>query len=157
MNNPKRSWLDGPQIPGEYDGIQESRWPGELLGLPEFGSGALASVRRRAGGVAIDWAICVIVASFINIFTHQLGGTSTLAMLLFILLGTLSVTFFARTPGQMLLGMGVGRIDIRDAHVGFVRACARSLLTCFVLPAAMVDSDGRGMHDRATGTAVILS
>ena len=39
---------------------------------------------------------------------------------------------------------------------GLARAAARTLLTIFVLPAAMVDTDGRGMHDRATGTAVIL-
>ena len=39
---------------------------------------------------------------------------------------------------------------------GALSAAARTLLTIFVLPAAMVDTDGRGMHDRATGTAVIL-
>jgi len=50
----------------------------------------------------------------------------------------------------------VARVDQRDQRVGFARAAARTLLTIFVLPAAMVDTDGRGMHDRATGTAVIL-
>ncbi|HAT1372413.1 TPA: RDD family protein, partial [Corynebacterium striatum] len=30
------------------------------------------------------------------------------------------------------------------------------ILTGFLFPAAMVDTDGRGIHDRATGTAVIM-
>jgi len=41
--------------------------------------------------------------------------------------------------------------------VGFGRAAVRTLLTGVIFPAAMVDADGRGMHDRATGTVVINS
>ncbi|MDO4760873.1 MAG: RDD family protein [Corynebacterium sp.] len=156
MANRKRSWLDGPEIPAEYNELGESRWPGEKLGLPKDGPGALASVARRSGGVFIDWIICWIVASFITMFTHVFGGTSTLTLMLFVVLGVVSVFFFARTPGQAFLGMGVARIDDRTARVGFVRALARTVFTIFVLPAAMVDTDGRGMHDRATGTAVVM-
>lgn len=151
-----RSWLDGPQIPGENDGLTESTWPGEKLGLPQSGPGALASVARRSGGVAIDWIMCWIVASFLHMFTDALGGTSTMTLMFFVILGSVSVALFARTPGQAVLGMGVARVDDRNARVGVVRAIARTLFTIFVLPAAMVDADGRGMHDRATGTAVIL-
>ena len=150
-----RTWLDGPTIPTPYDDTP-AKWPGEKLGLPQTGPGALASVARRAGGVAIDWVICWIVAGFLHMFTTYLGDTATLTLMLFVLLGIISVALFARTPGQALLGMGVARVDQRDQRVGFARAAARPLLTIFVLPAAMVDTDGRGMHDRATGTAVIL-
>ena len=52
--------------------------------------------------------------------------------------------------------MGVARVDKPGERVGFVRAFFRSLLTLFLLPPAITDSDMRGMHDRATGTAVIL-
>lgn len=155
MSDPKRSWLDGPAIPSEASSTELPAWPGEKLGLPKQGTGSLASVARRSGGVAIDWIICWIVAGFINIFTDVLGGTSTLTLILFIILGILSVVLFARTPGQAVLGMGVARIDVPDARVGVVRAIARTLFTIFILPAALVDVDGRGMHDRATGTAVI--
>ena len=89
-------------------------------------------------------------------FTDALGGTSTMTLMFFVVLGSVSVALFARTPGQAVLGMGVARVDDRNARVGVVRAIARTLFTIFVLPAAMVDADGRGMHDRATGTAVIL-
>lgn len=151
-----RTWLDGPTIPVPYDDDTPAKWPGEKLGLPQTGPGALASVARRAGGVAIDWVICWIVAGFLHMFTTYLGDTATLTLMLFVILGIISVALFARTPGQALLGMGVARVDQRDQRVGLARAAARTLLTIFVLPAAMVDTDGRGMHDRATGTAVIL-
>ena len=55
-----------------------------------------------------------------------------------------------------MMKMGVARVDKPGERVGFVRAFFRSLLTLFLLPPAITDSDMRGMHDRATGTAVIL-
>jgi hypothetical protein len=58
---------------------------------------------------------------------------------------------------MMFLRMGVARVDVGGARVGLWRAAVRTLLTAFVLPAALVDQDGRGMHDRATGTAVIMA
>ncbi|MHA2789404.1 RDD family protein [Corynebacterium sp. S7] len=155
MAERKRSWLDGPEIPGEYDEVGQGRWPGEKIGLPQKGPGSQASVARRAGAVLIDWVIAMIIASFILMFTDALGGQATLQLMVWIVMGILCGWLFARTPGMALLGMGVARIDVDGAQVGFWRAAVRTLLTAFVLPAALVDSDGRGMHDRATGTTVI--
>ncbi|WP_018297129.1 RDD family protein [Corynebacterium lubricantis] len=157
MAERKRSWLDGPQIPGENDEIGEGKWPGERIGLPEKGSGAQASVARRAGAVLIDWVIAMIIASFIIMFTDALGGQATVQLLVWIVIGIVGGWLFARTPGMALLGMGVARIDVDGARVGLWRAAVRTILTAFVLPAALVDSDGRGMHDRATGTTVIMA
>ena len=53
-----------------------------------------------------------------------------------------------------MLGMGVARVDATEP-VGLWRAALRTVLTGFVFPAAIVDADGRGMHDRATNTTVI--
>ena len=153
MAEHKRSWLDGPQIPAEKG---FSSYPGETFGLPKEGPGALASVGRRAAGVAIDWVICLIVASFITMFTTSLGGNATLTLILWLLVGIIGGFLFARTPGMAVLGMGVARVDQPGEKVGLWRAIVRTLLTAFVLPAALVDEDGRGMHDRGTGTAVIL-
>ncbi|AIU33110.1 MULTISPECIES: RDD family protein [Corynebacterium] len=156
MAKPKRSWLDGPEIPSQIDGDTPARWPGENLGLPQKGPGALGSVLRRSCGVLIDWGICLISATVIHMFTPALGGVSTATLILFFILGVISVWLFARTPGQAILGMGVARIDVRTEKVGFVRALVRTALTCFIFPAVLVDADGRGMHDRATGTAVVF-
>ena len=62
---------------------------------------------------------------------------------------------FGRTPGQAMLGMGVARVDVPGTRVGLWRSFLRSFLTLLLLPPAIQDSDLRGMHDRATGTAVV--
>ncbi|WP_051063939.1 RDD family protein [Corynebacterium doosanense] len=130
-------------------------WPGKIIGLPESGPGSMASVARRAGAVAIDWLISWIIAAFINMFTNALGDTATLTLLVWVVIGIIGGWLFARTPGMAVLRLGVARVDVAGARVGLWRAAVRTLLTMFVLPAAMVDVDGRGMHDRGTGTAVI--
>ncbi len=112
---------------------------------------------RRAGAVAIDWAICWAIAGFTVRLTDQLGDVATLTYILWLVLGILCGWLLARTPGMAALGMGVARVDAPGQRVGFWRAAVRTLLTGFILPAAMVDADGRGMHDRATGTTVIRS
>lgn len=157
MAEPRRSWLDGPQIPSEFDGPDgPSRWPGEALGLPEEGPGAMASVARRAGAVLLDWIACSIIARFVVMFTGAVDVPS-LTLFLWFAIGVIGGWLFARTPGMAMLGMGVARVDVGGARVGLWRAVVRTLLTAFILPAAMVDADGRGMHDRGTGTAVIRS
>lgn len=158
MAEEKRSWLDGPQIAGEKDDpYSPGKWPGEKIGLPEKGSGAQASVSRRAGAVFIDWIVASIIANFLVAFTDLHIGRAGTPLLVWVILGIICGWLFARTPGMAVLGMGVARIDVPGAHVGLWRAAVRTLLTAFVIPAAMVDTDGRGMHDRATGTTVIRS
>lgn len=68
--------------------------------------------------------------------------------------GLVSVSLFSFTPGQFIAGIQVARIDA-PARVGFVRALVRQLILLFVVPAVVTDMDGRGMHDRATGTALL--
>lgn len=129
-------------------------YPGEYLGMPKSGSGSQASVMRRMIAVGIDWLLCLGVATFAVSQTDALGDTATLTYLLWLALGILTGWLFARTPGMMALGMGVARVDTQ-APVGLWRAAVRTILTGFILPAALVDADGRGMHDRATNTTVI--
>jgi uncharacterized RDD family membrane protein YckC len=69
-----------------------------------------------------------------------------------------AVRLFGFTPGQLALGLAVVRLDVRTGgvhRVGLVRAAARGLLIALVIPALFTDSDGRGVHDRITGTAVV--
>jgi uncharacterized RDD family membrane protein YckC len=59
-----------------------------------------------------------------------------------------------KTLGQHLLGLRVVRVD-RTAAVTPWRAIVRTALLVILIPAVIVDKDGRGMHDRVTDTAVI--
>lgn len=155
MAEEKSTWLNGPSIPNDYAGGMAPRWPGEFLGLPKNGAGSLASIMRRVGGIAFDWFICLFLATIIERLWH-FAGVSTTTLLLFFVLGVVSVSLFARTPGQSIMRMGVARLDKPGTRVAFWQALVRTLLTVFIFPPVIVDADGRGMHDRATGTAVIL-
>lgn len=155
MAKPKRSWLDGPEIPADFDDPDApGRWPGEKLGLPQEGAGSLSSVARRIGGVCVDWGVSWVIAIVLSNFTDVLGDVATSTLIIFVILGWLTGWIFSRTPGHAVFGMGLARVDAEE-RVGWWRALVRPLLTILILPAVMVDADGRGLHDKATGTAVI--
>lgn len=154
--NKQRSWLEGPQLPGHNENpARPSAYPGENLGLPKTGPSSLASLFSRMGALLIDWIICYILALFITRMTNYLGDSATVTAIVFILLRTITVWLFAQSPGHAMVGIGVARIDDSSQRVGLVRAAARTILTFFLFPPVIQDTDGRGMHDRATGTAVI--
>lgn len=152
------SWLSGPTaaLPQRPDGAEPDKYKGESLGLPESGPGSLVSTGRRVGALMIDWLMSAGVAALL-IGNNALGGAlSTITLLIWLVVGVAAVTISSFTPGQFFLGISVARID-GPLKVGFVRALCRSLLLVFVVPAVITDVDGRGMHDRATGTALVRS
>ncbi len=75
-------------------------------------------------------------------------------LIVWFVLGVVSVRLFGFTPGQWVLGLRVVPADGR-AYVGTGRALARGLLIALVIPALFTDSDLRGLHDLATKTAVV--
>lgn len=149
-------WLEGPQVPGQYeDPTDLSPYPGKLLGLPESGRGSVASLSARLLALLIDWMLCWGIAALIASRTDALGGVPTLTLIVWILWRIITVWLFAQSPGHAIMGIGVARVDDPDKRVGLLRATVRTLLTVFLFPPIIQDTDGRGMHDRATGTAVI--
>lgn len=153
----KRSWLEGPQIPGENESLEDAQtgWPGRSLGLAASGPGSIASLGSRLLALLIDWIVCYAMAWLFVGQTHILGNEATVTMIFFILWRIVTEWLFAQTPGHAVVGIGVARIDDPDARVGLWRAAVRSVLTIFLFPPIIQDTDNRGMHDRATGTAVI--
>ncbi|SPM42158.1 Uncharacterized membrane protein YckC, RDD family [Mycobacterium numidiamassiliense] len=129
-------------------------YPGEALGLPESGPGSLAPMGRRVAALVIDWLISYGLA----LLALGLGGIrtqmlSTAILVIWLLLGLVSVRLFGFTPGQFALGLTVVSVDGRAAGIG--RLAVRGLLLALVVPALFTDWDGRGLHDRVTGTAVV--
>jgi uncharacterized RDD family membrane protein YckC len=130
----------------------EARYRGERLGLPESGPGSLAYSGRRTGAFLADLLMAWGVAA---LFT----GTrlpQNWSLLVWFLVAVFAVALFSFTPGQQLFGLRVQRVD-RDANVGLLRSVARAVLIFFIIPVAVWDGDGRGLHDRVTGTAVVRS
>ncbi|HKV22686.1 MAG TPA: RDD family protein, partial [Mycobacterium sp.] len=79
---------------------------------------------------------------------------STAVLVVWFVIGAVSVRLFGFTPGQYALGLIVIPVDNRE-HVGFGRALARGLLIALVIPPLFTDTDLRGLHDRLTMTAVV--
>ncbi|MDT7736575.1 MAG: hypothetical protein QOE12_3749 [Mycobacterium sp.] len=137
------------------DSGPSQEYPGQPLGLPEHGSGSLAGLGRRLAALLVDWLLAYGLAALgMTLGLISLPALSTAVLVIWLLLGVLSVRLFQFTPGQYALGLRVASVDQR-LLVGLGRATARGVLIAFVIPALFVDVDGRGIQDRVTGTAVV--
>ncbi|GAB2915083.1 RDD family protein [Rhodococcus aerolatus] len=155
------SWLGGDaSLPPTSDEPQSH--PGELLGLPAHGPGSLPGLGRRAAAVTLDWLMALAVAGLLP------GGRSTTTLLVWAAVGVVAVALFAFTPGQLVMGIRVvavptpaeaarGDVVSPAVAVGWRRALVRSLLLAVVLPAIIMDRDGRGLQDRLSSTALVRS
>jgi uncharacterized RDD family membrane protein YckC len=152
------SWLSGPD---SVDSGATDNYPGQALGLPEQGSRSLARSGRRFLALLIDWFIAyglaglAIPLGLLTADTLRYTWVGSVAVLvIWLLIGAASVRMYGFSPGQLALGLQVVTVDGR-LHVGLGRALIRGLLLAFVIPALFMDGDGRGLHDKATFTAVV--
>jgi uncharacterized RDD family membrane protein YckC len=110
---------------------------------------------RRLLALLIDWLIAyglALLALEFGAFSRAALSTAVLAI--WLVLGVVQVRLFGFTPGQLVLGLQVVAVDGR-APVGVGRLAARGALIGLVVPPLFTDSDGRGLQDRLTGTAVV--
>ncbi|WP_438352906.1 RDD family protein [Microbacterium sp. CJ88] len=129
--------------------LAESSYPGERLGLPDTGSGSVARIGRRLGAVAIDWA-CAVVLS-IAFFAYD--SIATIAI--FVVVQAVFIPTIGGSPGHRLVGLRLIRLG--GGWVGLWRPILRSVLLALVIPAAIWDTDHRGLHDKAAGTVLVRS
>ena len=103
----------------------------------------------------VDWLIAYGLAGM-GMAAGTFGSSflATAVLLIWFILGVAAVRLFGFTPGQYLLGLRVASVDNR-LHVGTGRAAVRGLLIALVIPALFTDSDGRGIQDRLSATAVV--
>jgi uncharacterized RDD family membrane protein YckC len=151
------SWLSGPE-PSESGtpGEGPAGYAGYRLGLPEYGSGSIARFGRRAGALLIDWLIGYGLAALaMTVGLVSLNTLSTAVLVVWFVLGVLSVRLFGFTPGQLVLGLMVVSVDGDGSGVGLGRALVRNILIVLVIPALFTDSDQRSLHDLASKTAVV--
>lgn len=125
---------------------------GEQLGLPEEGPGSIARPGRRLGALALDWGLCVLIA-YSLITDGYRPATSNWALLIFLVLGVLTVGTVGSTPGKRLFGLRV--VSVETGAVNPLRSVLRTVLLCLALPALIWDRDGRGLHDRLARTVEV--
>ena len=128
----------------------QERPRGASLGLPSDGPGSLAAFGTRVGAFLLDSLAAALVA---GLFTApDLPGNWSL--LSFGLITVVSLVVAGQTPGMRLLGLRLAH-PRPGARLAVWRAVVRTALLMLLVPALLVDADGRGLHDRLTGTAVV--
>jgi uncharacterized RDD family membrane protein YckC len=110
-----------------------------------------ANFGRRFAALIIDWALCLVVASFYA--NPQVVAWP--AVIVLVVLNTVGIGLFGQTPGMALAGLRC--VSILDGGaIGLPKALVRAVLLALLVPAVIMDSDRRGWHDRAAGSFVIL-
>ncbi|MGW0433862.1 RDD family protein [Micromonospora sp. NPDC003197] len=109
-----------------------------------------ADLGRRFGALIIDWVLCLLVANF---FGDPLrDGWPPVA----VLIGeyALFVGLFGQTPGMWMTRVRC----VSYAHggrIGVIRGLVRGALLAVVIPTLIMDSQRRGLHDRAVGSVML--
>ena len=149
------SWLSGPEPGSSSQDQVPNDYAGQRLGFPQTGPRSLARMGRRIAALFVDWLIAYGLAALAMTFgLVSMATLSTAVLVVWFVLGAVSLRLFGFTPGQFALGLMVVPVDGR-LHVGFGQALARGLLLALVVPPLITDSDLRGLQDRVTNTAVV--
>jgi uncharacterized RDD family membrane protein YckC len=152
--------VDDTTTEGHRDGSDELsvRYPGERFDLPERGAGSASSMGRRLLALIVD---CVLASLVTSLFVHpHLMRPETMqtlnywSILTWFLITAIGTAFFSATPGMMLVGVRVARLDGKPMLMP-VRAIVRAVLVAVVLPAVVWDVDHRGLQDKVAGTIVL--
>jgi uncharacterized RDD family membrane protein YckC len=113
-----------------------------------------AGFGRRLAALAIDWFASIGLAV---LFFRQYSYGSPESMIATTLIFYVEILFFtfllAASFGQKILGLRV--ISITGGRLALWRIAVRTLLILLVIPALVMDSDGRGLHDRMVGSVVV--
>ena len=153
------TWLSGLGSAGvQTGGLGQPR--GARLRLPAAGAGSVAGVGARSAAFALDAVLSGLVARlFFPVRDLQTAQASvTLAPLVaFALLYVVGLTLTGTTPGMRLLHLRVVALPGPGAAPRLVPVALRTALLMLLVPAVITDRDGRGLHDRASGTVVVRS
>ena len=120
-----------------------------------------ASWPRRFLALFVDWvASSLVVAAIWGPAALSQGNVQAFYVhLVFLAECTLFNTLLAGSFGKLVTGLRVVRMDAQGhalaAPVSLWRSFVRTLLILLVIPPLVFKSDGRGLHDLATGTAAV--
>jgi uncharacterized RDD family membrane protein YckC len=135
---------------GESQPPSQERVRGAALGLPAEGPGSLATFGSRVGAFLLDSLASILVA---GLFTAPRLPESW-SLLAFAVITVVTLVLFGQTPGMRVVGLRLAH-PRPGARLALWRAVVRTALLCLLVPALVVDADGRGLHDRLTDTAVV--
>jgi uncharacterized RDD family membrane protein YckC len=109
-----------------------------------------ASLSRRFGAILVDWLSCLLIS---RAFADPVESP-WLAPGLLLVVYALFVGFFGQTPGMRLLRIRCVSLTT-GRPIGVPRAIVRGVLLLLLVPALIMDKEGRGLHDKAAGSWVV--
>jgi uncharacterized RDD family membrane protein YckC len=118
------------------------------------GPGVPAGLGRRAGAIALDWLVALLLARLIPGAEYG-SSDSALATLAIFALEIIVLTWLTGSSfGQRILGIAV--VSETGGRLSLWRIIVRTLLICIVIPALVYDSQRRGLQDLAVGSRVVM-
>jgi uncharacterized RDD family membrane protein YckC len=122
---------------------------------PDSGPGAVAGLGVRVLAFIVDGVLANLVAGVASLGGWHPGPLrGWIVFSVFLATELVFVAAAGQTPGMRVVGAAVVRAtDGGRPRVGWV--AVRTVLLAFVLPALIVDTTGRAMHDRAAGTVMV--
>lgn len=153
------SWISGPRSAGlTAPTAVTEEYPGQRLGLPPTGPGSAAHFPGRLAAFAVDSVLANLLVGVARIAgLHPSPGIrGEFVLVAFLAQEFVLVAGGGATIGMLLAGLRV----VRAADGGSPAALMvgiRTALLALLVPAVIWDRDGRGMHDRASGTVVVRS
>lgn len=114
----------------------------------------VAGLGRRILALVIDWfASLLLVRLLFSQFPYGSLESAAVTLAVFAAEVIVLTWLMGCSFGQRLVGIRVVRTD--GGRLDLWRVIVRTLLICLVIPAVVYDSDGRGLHDRMSGSIAI--
>ena len=145
-------WLSGPGT------LADGTVPGTArLGLPTRGPGSVASIGRRLAGIVIDLFAAYLIGRALVLPVHhptinEITGAETAAFVLqvWLLQASTGQSIGQRFTKTRIVGLDGGRPSPKWLLLRVILL----IFPPFVL-GLIVDADGRGLQDKASGTVVL--
>lgn len=113
-----------------------------------------AGFGRRLAALSIDWFASLGVA--VLVFRQYAYGSAD-SMISTVVVFYAEIVLFTfllgASFGQKILGLRV--VSVQGGRLPLWRIAARTFLILLVIPALVLESDGRGLHDRLVGSQVV--
>ncbi len=106
---------------------------------------------RRFGALMIDWLACLVIANSLTTkatLAHQLAPLGIFFLEVWIL-----TSLSGASAGQRIFRMKVVRFS-DGGRVAPTQVLIRTLLLCLVVTAITFDENGRGLHERISGSVL---
>jgi uncharacterized RDD family membrane protein YckC len=112
---------------------------------------------RRMAALALDWLACyAIVAALSGGINHMSPNSSLYVLAIFFLEVWILTALQGATLGHRLFGMRVVRFEDGGA-ISLSQALIRTVLIVLVVTAVTFDVNGRGIHERLSGSVLTRS